>query len=113
MEVSISIFPDYANVMRRRKNVSVTYTYEELCEKRNRVGEKNLDFTQYIAYKRKEGWTGVEQEAKGYYDLLTDAELYIHCRRFLKDCICLTCGKCPIEGFGRDYQAMIMNVFPI
>ena len=91
--------PDYDNVMKRRQNVERTYTYEELCEKIKRVGKDNLDIGQYIAYKRKEGWTGIEPEEKSYYDLLTNEEFYIHCRRFLSDCICLSCSKCPVQGF--------------
>lgn len=97
--ISVSEKPDYDNVMKRRRNIEKTYTYEELCEKRKRIGEANLSFEQYFAYKRHEGWSGIELEEKNYYELLNDAELYLHCRRFLGDCVCFTCSKCPVKNF--------------
>lgn len=96
--------PDYDNVMKRRKTVHSVYTYEELCEKREKYGDNafyNYWTNQWYAWKGKKGWEGDEPETASYYELLTDTELYFHSRRFLPDCICLTCAWCDGAKFWR------------
>lgn len=96
--------PDYDNVIRRRKTVHSAYTYDELCEKRSKYGDKAFYkywMTQWYAWKRQEGWEGDEPENATYFDLLTDAELYVHSRRFLPNCVCMTCAYCDSIKFWR------------
>lgn len=100
--VFVNSKPDYENVMRRRKTVYKKYTYDELSEKRKNVGDdafyKNW-ITQWFEWKRGNGWEGEEIEDKDYFDLLTDVELYFHTRRFLRDCICMSCAYCCVQSF--------------
>ena len=94
--------PDYANVMKRRVRTYKRYTAEQLKQKALDIGSANLELSQLIAFKRGEGWEG-EEEQGSYCDLLSDVEFYIHCRRYRKEFLCLTCTKCPIKFFDKTF----------
>lgn len=92
-------YPDAENVEKRARPVHKVMTYDDLCKKREQYGEKSLSLDQYIKWRRHEGWEGDEPDSRGYYELLTNTELYIHCRRFMRKWLCLTCQNCPPDRF--------------
>lgn len=102
--MNIPVMPDYENVMKRRKIVHRLYTYNDLCEKCSKYGDEAFYKywpNQWFAWKGKRGWEGDGLEEASYFDLLTIEELYIHSRRFLPNCICMTCTYCDSNKFYR------------